>query len=179
MVRALMKAEKMILKEIYPVGSRVKLDEIVSDPDSKLKPDDLGTVLELDDSGGLHIAWDRVGSLALVYGEDRCECLMKSEQMDRLFDQLFIMPFENIERLKGWLVKKLGKAFPEMSFMDDNKGSLGVDLKVSAFQLQDTKISVKYETDGEGHLFITKCGWAQEKEKQHNARDKADHKHGI
>ncbi len=101
MVRALMKAEKMILKEIYPVGSRVKLEEIVSDPDSKLKPDDLGTVLELDDSGGLHIAWDRVGSLALVYGEDRCECLMKSEQMDRLFDQLFIMPFENIERLKG------------------------------------------------------------------------------
>ena len=52
MVRALTKAEKMILKEIYPIGSRVKLEEIVSDPDSKLKPDDLGTVLELDDSGG-------------------------------------------------------------------------------------------------------------------------------
>ena len=66
-----------------------------------------------------------------------------------------------------------------MSFMDDNKGSLGVDLKVSAFQLQDTKISVKYETDDEGHLFITKCGWAQEKERQHNARDKTDHKYGI
>ena len=47
MVRALTKAEKMILKEIYPIGSRVKLEEIVSDPDSKLKPDDLGTVLEL------------------------------------------------------------------------------------------------------------------------------------
>ena len=117
--------------------------------------------------------------MALVYGEDRCECLMKSEQMDRLFDQLFIMPFENIERLKSWLVKKLGKAFPEMSFMDANKGSLGVDLKASAFQLQDTKISVKYETDDEGHLFITKCGWAQEKERQHNARDKTDHKYGI
>ena len=37
----------------------------------------------------------------------------------------------------------------------------------------------KYETDDEGHLFITKCGWAQEKKRQHNTRDKTDHKYGI
>lgn len=180
MVRALTKAEKMILKEMYPVGCRVKLEEIASDPESKLKPGDLGTVLDLDDDGGLHIAWDQGGgSLALIYGEDRCKCLLKSEQMDRLFDQLFIMPFENTERLKSWLAKKLGETFPEMSFTAVSKGSLEVDLKASAFQLQDTEISIKYETDDKGHLFITKCGWAQEKERQHNARDKTDHKHGI
>lgn len=179
MVRALTKAEKMILKEMYPVGCRVKLEEIVSDPESKLKPSNLGTVLELDDAGGLHIVWDQGVSLALIYGEDRCKCLLKSEQMDRMFDQLFIMPFENVERLKSWLAKKLGDAFPEMSFTVDNKGSLGVDLKASAFQLQDTKISIKYETDDKGHMFIIKCGWAQENNRKHNARDKTDHKHGI
>lgn len=159
LVRALTKAEKIILNEMYPVGCRVKLEEITSDPESKLKPGDLGTVLDLDADGGLHIAWDQGGTLALIYGEDRCKCLLKSEQMDRLFDQLFIMPFENIESLKSWLIKKLGEAFPDMSFTTDNKGSLGVDLQASAFQLQDTKISIKYETDDKGHLFIIKCSW--------------------
>lgn len=101
--------------------------------------------------------------MALIYGEDRCKCLLKSEQMDRLFDQLFIMPFENIERLKSWLAEKLGEAFPKMNFMVENKGSFVVDLKASAFQLQVAKISIKYENDDKGHLFITKCGWAQGK----------------
>ena len=179
MVRTLTKAEKMILKEMYPIGCRVKLEEIASDPESKLKPGDLGTVLNLDNDGGLHIAWDQGGCLALIYGEDRCKCLLKSEQMDRLFDQLFIIPFENTERLKSWLAKKLGEAFPEMSFMTDSRGNFEVDLKACAFQLHDMKISIEYETDDKGHLFITKCGWVQEKERQHNARDKIDHKHGI
>lgn len=166
MVRALTKAEKMILKEMYPVGCRVKLEEIASDSESKLQPGDLGTVFDLDDDGGLHIVWDQGDSLALMYGEDRCKCLLKSEQMDWLFDQLFIMPFENTERLKSWLAKKLGEAFPEMSFTADSKGSLAVDLKATAFQLQDTKISIKYETDGKGHLFITKCGWKTEQKEK-------------
>ncbi len=179
MVRALTKAEKMILKEMYPVGCRVKLEEIVSDPESGLKPGNLGTVFGLDDAGGLHIAWDQGKSLALIYGEDCCKCLVKSEQMVRLFDQLFNMPFENIERLKSCLVKKLGETFPEMSFTADNKGSLGVDLKGSAFQLQDTKISITYETDDKGHLFITKCGWIQDKERNRKTSDAVDHKCGI
>ena len=179
MVRALTKAEKMILKEMYPAGSRVMLEEIASDSESKLKPGDLGTVLDLDDDGGLHIVWDQGGSLALMYGEDRCKCLLKSEQMDRLFDQMFIMPFENTKRLKSWLAKKLGEAFPEMSFTADSKGSYEVDLKATAFKLQDTKVSIKYETDDKGYLFITKCGWVQEKERQHNARDKLYSKHGV
>ena len=86
MVRALTKAEKMILKEMYPAGSRVMLEEIVSDPESGLKPGDLGTVLRLDNAGGLHIVWDQGKILALIYGEDCCKCLLKSEQMDRLRD---------------------------------------------------------------------------------------------
>ena len=179
MVRALTKAEKMILKEMYPAGSRVMLEEIVSDPESGLKPGDLGTVLRLDNAGGLHIVWDQRKSLALIYGEDCCKCLLKSEQMDRLFDQLFIMPFENIERLESWLVKKLREAFPEMCFIADSKGHLEVDLKAAAFQIQNTKISIIYETDDKGHLFITKCGWVQEKETDRKTSDTGDHKCGI
>lgn len=117
MVRALTKAEKMILKEMYPAGCRVKLEEIASDPESKLKPGDLGTVLDLDDDGGLHIVWDQGGSLALIYGEDRCKCLMKNEQIERLFDQLFIMPFENVERLK-MAGKETERGFPEYEFLN-------------------------------------------------------------
>ena len=179
MVRALTKAEKMILKEMYPAGSRVKLEEIVSDLESGLKPGELGTVLGLDNAGGLHIAWDQGKNLTLIYGEDCCKCLLKSEQMDRLFDQLFIMPFENIERLESWLVKKLREAFPEMCFIADSKGHLWVDLKADAFQIQDTKISITYETDDKGHLFITKCGWVQEEERNRKTSDIGDHKCGI
>lgn len=179
MIRALTKAEKMILKEMYPAGCRVILEEIVSDPESGVKPGDLGTVLGLDNAGGLHIAWDQGKSLVLIYGEDCCKCLLKSEQMDRLFDQLFIMPFENIERLENWLVKKVGKAFPEMCFIADSKGHLEVDLKAAAFQIQNTKISIIYETDDKGHLFIIKCGWVQEKETDRKTSDTGDHKCGI
>ena len=179
MVRALTKAEKMILKEMYPAGCRVMLEEIVSDPESGLKPGDLGTVLGLDNAGGLHIVWDQGKSLALIYGEDCCKCLLKSEQMDRLFDQLFIMPFENIERLESWLVKKLREAFPEMCFIADSKGHLEVDLKAGAFQIQNTKISMIYETDDKGHLFIIKCGWVQENKTDRKTSDTGDHKCGI
>ena len=99
--------------------------------------------------------------------------------MDRLFDQLFIMPFENIERLESWLVKKLREAFPEMCFIADSKGHLEVDLKAGAFQIQNTKISIIYETDDKGHLFIIKCGWVQENKTDRKTSDTGDHKCGI
>lgn len=56
------------------------------------------------------------------------------------------------------------------------KGSLEVDLKAKAFRIQDTKISIIYEIDDKGHLFITKCGWAQEKEKNRKTSDAGDHR---
>lgn len=107
MVHTLTKAERLILEEMYPVGSRVQLEHMEPDPYSKLKPGDTGTVLMIDDAGGLHISWDRGGSLALIYKVDRCNCLMKREQMDALFNHLFIMPFENCEKMKSWIEKKL------------------------------------------------------------------------
>ena len=81
--------------------------------------------------------------------------------------------------MESWLVKKLREAFPEMCFIADSKGHLEVDLKAAAFQIQNTKISIIYETDDKGHLFIIKCGWVQEKETDRKTSDTGDHKCGI
>ena len=82
----------MILEEMYPVGSRVQLDYMGPDPDSKLKQGDLGTVMMLDDAGGLHVSWDRGSSLALISKEDFFTCVMKNEQMETIF--LYVNAFQ-------------------------------------------------------------------------------------
>ena len=161
MVRALAKAEKIILEEMYPIGSRVRLEHFESDPYSKLQPGDLGTVLKIDDAGGIHVSWDRGGSLSLIYGEDGCKCLMKSEQMVSLFKQLISLPFEDVEGLKNWLTDKMKEAFPKISFNSERKGIIAVGLNVNAFRLADPSINVKYEIDNKGLLSVIKCGWAK------------------
>lgn len=162
MVHTLTKAERLILEEMYPAGSRVQLEYMEPDPYSKLKPGDMGTVQMIDDAGGLHISWDCGGSLALIYKVDRCNCLMKREQMDALFNHLFILPFENCEKMKSWIEKKLRPAFPAMSFDNGTKGKLEVSLNVNAFEMKSLKIGIEYQTDEKGHLFIKKCGWIQD-----------------
>lgn len=162
MAYTLTKAERLILEEMYPAGSRVQLEYMESDPYSKLKPGDLGTVKMIDDAGGVHISWDCGGSLAMIYKVDRCICLMKSGQMDSLFNNLFIMPFENYEKMKAWIEEKLKPAFPAMSFDNDTKGKLEVSLNVNVFGIKCAKIGIEYQTDEKGHLFIEKCGWTQD-----------------
>lgn len=162
MVHTLTKAERLILEEMYPVGSRVQLEYMEPDPYSKLKPGDMGTVKMIDDAGGMHISWDNGSSLAMIYKVDRCKCLMKSEQMDTLFNNLFIMPFENCDKMKAWIEEKLKPAFPAMNFENDTKGKLEVSLNVNAFGMKSAKIGIEYQTDEKEHLFIKKCGWIQD-----------------
>ncbi len=138
------------------------LEYMETDPYSELQPGDMGTVKTLDDAGGLHISWDRGGSLALIYKADRCNCLMKREQMDALFKQLAIMPFESYGKMKTWIEQRLRPAFPAMSFDDDTEGRLGVHLNVNAFGIKNAKIGMEYRTDEKGHLFIEKCGWIKD-----------------
>lgn len=169
MVYTLTKAERLILEEMYPVGSRVQLEYMEPDPYSKLQPGDLGTIKVIDDAGSLHISWDRGGSLAMLYKVDRCKCLMKKEQMDALFNNLFIMPFENYEKMKAWIEEKLKPAFPAMNFEHDMKGKVEVSLNVAAFGIKRAKIGIEYQSDEKGHLFIKKCGWVEAP-----AKDKID-----
>lgn len=136
----------------------------------------MGTVSIIDDTGSIHVSWDRGSSLALIYKEDRCKCLMKSEQMDTLFSNLFVMPFESIEKLKTWLEEKLRPAFPAMSFDNDRKDELEIELHVNAFQMKKAKIGIKYQTDDKGHLFIEKCGWTQEPPGRKEVNKKVEHK---
>lgn len=166
----------MILEEMYPVGSRVQLDYMGPDPYSKLKPGDLGTVMMLDDAGGLHVSWDCGSSLALIYKEDFFTCVMKNEQMETIFLYVTVMPFESIEKLRVWLEEKLKPAFPEMGFDKDTKGELEVGLHVNAFQMKNNKIEIKYKTDDRGRLYIKKCGWVQELPEKNKVAKMAEHK---
>lgn len=60
--------------EAYPPSCRVELVSM-SDPYSKLKPGDQGTVTLVDDIGTVFIRWDCGSGLGAVYGEDRIKRL--------------------------------------------------------------------------------------------------------
>ena len=60
------------LRSHYPRGCRVKLVSM-NDPYCRdLKPGMLGTVMNVDDIGTIHITWDCGSTLGVVYGEDLC-----------------------------------------------------------------------------------------------------------
>jgi len=59
------------IRRQYPKGTRVALVSM-SDPYSKLKPGNQGTVDFVDDTGTIFCSWDIGSSLGIVYGEDIC-----------------------------------------------------------------------------------------------------------
>jgi hypothetical protein len=58
-----------ILRKQYPAGTRVELVKI-SDPYTKLKPGDKGTIQFWDDLGTAHVIWDCGSSLGLIFSVD-------------------------------------------------------------------------------------------------------------
>ena len=58
------------LRTLYPAGMRVGLIRM-NDPHTRLRPGNLGTVIEVDDAGTIHVAWDCGITLGAVWGEDR------------------------------------------------------------------------------------------------------------
>lgn len=63
------------LRKQYPVGCRVELTRM-SDPwRGRLTEGCLGTVVEVDDLGTIHVNWDCGSSLGVVYGEDSCRVI--------------------------------------------------------------------------------------------------------
>jgi hypothetical protein len=65
-------------RKTYLKGTRVELVSM-SDPYTKLKPGDLGTVDFVDDTGTAFIIWDCGSHLGAVYGEDKIRLLSKAE----------------------------------------------------------------------------------------------------
>lgn len=98
----------------YKKGARVELVSM-TDPYTKLKPGDLGTVDFVDDAGSVFIIWDSGSHLGAIYGEDEIR-LPPSAVNDTVKEQLgdgytFVKAcnaFENGELLvDGKLTEKL------------------------------------------------------------------------
>ena len=67
------KPELERLRQKFPPGTRVELVRMNDPYNTKLKPGDLGTVMNVDDIGTIHTSWDCGSSLGIVYGEDCCK----------------------------------------------------------------------------------------------------------
>ena len=71
-----------ILRAVYQKGTRVELDSM-EDPWSTLKPGDRGTVVDVDDIGTVHVAWDQGSSLGLVFNEDKFHVIASEQEGEK------------------------------------------------------------------------------------------------
>jgi len=58
----------------YPKGARVEVERM-ADIHTRLRPGDRGCVDSVDDTGTVHISWDRGSTLGAVYGVDAIRVL--------------------------------------------------------------------------------------------------------
>ena len=147
-------AERIVLRNMYPPGCRVELEEMEADPYVKLSPGDLGTVQFVDDAGQIHVSWDCGHSLAMVFGVDHCRCVMREEHLQEILQRIQIMPFENLEKMKLYITEKLSGVFPKISFQEKEGQEIIADMGVEAFMRKNTKISVQYIKDVRNRIYI-------------------------
>lgn len=145
-----------MLRNMYPLGCRVELEDMEADPYVKLSPGDLGTVQFVDDAGQIHVSWDCGHSLAMVFGVDHCRCIMREERLQEILQRIQAMPFENLEKMERYVMEKLSGAFPKLSFQEKEGHEVLVDMGVDAFMKKGIGVEIQYEADSRQHIFIKK-----------------------
>ena len=149
-------AERIVLRNMYPPGCRVELEDMEADPYVKLSPGDLGTVQFVDDGGQIHVSWDCGYSLAMVFGVDHCKCVMREERLQEILQRIQAMPFESLEKMELYIMEKLSGVFPKISFQKKGGQEVFVDMGVAAFMKKGLGVAIQYETDSQQHIFIKK-----------------------
>ena len=149
-------AERIVLRNMYPPGCRVELEDMEADPYVKLSPGDLGTVQFVDDGGQIHVSWDCGYSLAMVFGVDHCKCVMREERLQEILQRIQAMPFESLEKMELYITEKLSVAFPKISFQEREGQEVIADMGVAAFMKKGLGVAIQYETDSQQHIFIKK-----------------------
>ena len=149
-------AERIVLRNMYPPGCRVELEDMEADPYVKLSPGDLGTVQFVDDGGQIHVSWDCGYSLAMVFGVDHCKCVMREERLQEILQRIQAMPFESLEKMERYVMEKLSGVFPKISFQKNEGQEVFVDMGVAAFMKKGLGVAIQYETDSQQHIFIKK-----------------------
>lgn len=149
-------AERIVLRNMYPPGCRVELEDMEAVPYVKLSPGDLGTVQFVDDAGQIHVSWDCGHSLAMVFGVDHCRCIMREERLQEILQRVQAMPFESLEKMELYITEKLSEVFPKISFQKKEEHKVIADMGVTAFMRRGLGVAIQYETDSRQHILIKK-----------------------
>ena len=66
------KEELILLREMYPIGTKIVLLEDIKDPwNTELKKGMTGVVKLVDDIGTIHPVWENGSTLGVVFGVDK------------------------------------------------------------------------------------------------------------